>query len=227
MSRGVVRRVSACIGVLGLLVLGVAAAPASAGTGADEIGAAEWYEAADDAVAEIEATDWAAISAQQGCRLVDVEVTEVVDPELNAAIGAPADLAVPVVEREERCGGLDSSMVAGSGLRTTVAPGSDCSTTSGPGTLCISRSGSYVTTSFRYNGSGTVKAYLRIYKISSSASGCPTGTTLATSSTASYSNGTQRSLSVYAPSSGAFSSYVWRYVALNHYTAWGSACGVL
>src|SRR5690606_41986309 len=76
-------------------------------------------------------------------------------------------------------------------------------------------------------GSGTVKAYLRIYKISSSASGCPTGTTLATSSTASYSNGTQRSLSVYAPSSGAFSSYVWRYVAPNHYTPWRSACGVL
>src|SRR5690606_41036111 len=154
MSRGVVRRVSACIGVLGLLVLGVAAAPASAGTGADEIGAAEWYEAADDAVAEIEATDWAAISAQQGCRLVDVEVTEVVDPELNAAIGAPADLAVPVVEREERCAGLDSSMAAGSGLRTPVAPGRNCSTPSGPAPLSIAGSGSYGTASLRYHPSG-------------------------------------------------------------------------
>lgn len=205
--------------------------PAAAETGdADDRSDAAWYALADDAVDEIEATDWAAVSAAEGCVLLDVTVHEVVDPEANAAMGAPADLAVPVVEREEDCssrpGSLGSDLAFDNDARTTVAPGSGCSTTSGPGTLCISRSGSYVTTSWRYTGSGTISAYLRLYKISSGASGCPTGTTLATSSTSTYTNGVRRSLSVYATSYGAYSSYVWRHVGLGHYTSWGAACGI-
>lgn len=230
MSLGIARRTTAAIGLLGLLVLGVAAAPATAD--AEDPSDAEWYALADEAVAEVEATDWAALSAQDGCKLVELEITEVVDPELNEALGAPEDLAVPVVEREEMCAGLDSSLVFDGGERTDggmgtmVSRGSDCSSTSGPGRLCIARSGNYVSTSFRYSGSGSIKAYLRLYDISTSASGCPTGSTIATGSTSSYSYGTQRSLTVYSPSYDAYSSYIWRYVGLGHYTAWGSACGI-
>jgi hypothetical protein len=232
MTQGIMRRSVTAAGVMVVLLLGVAVTPASADSDA-EVSDADWYAMADDATAEVEATDWAAVSAEDGCRLVDVEIEEVVDSELNEAMGAPADLAVPVVEREEVCGGLTSDRAVSdesrttSGLESMVSRGSDCSGTSGPGYLCISRSGSYVTTSFRYDGSGTIKAFLKLYRISSSASGCPTGSTLATSSTSSYSDGTRRSLTVYAPSYGGYSSHVWRYVGLGVYNNWGSACGVL
>lgn len=174
---------------------------------------------ADDAAAEVEATDWEALSAAEGCQLVDITITEVVDADANAEAGAPADMAVTVVEREEIC-----ETGAATAMRTTAARANGCSTTSGPGTLCISRSGNYVSTSFQYNGSNTISAYLRLYKIGST-SGCPTGDVLATSSTQSYSNGTRRSLSVYSPASGAYSSHIWRHVGLGHYTDWGAACG--
>lgn len=232
MTQGILRRSATAAGVMVVLLLGVAVTPTSADSDAD-VSDADWYAMADDATAEVEATDWAAVSAEDGCRLVDVEIEEVVDSELNEAMGAPADLAVPVVEREEVCGGLTSDQAVSGDSRTTgsleamVSRGSDCSWTSGPGYLCISRSGSYVTTSFRYDGSGTIKAFLKLYRISSSASGCPTGSTLATSSTSSYSDGTRRSLTVYAPSYGGYSSHVWRYVGLGVYNNWGSACGVL
>lgn len=214
------------------ILLGAATAPAAADTGGTELSDlsdAEWYDLAEDAAAEVEATDWAAVSAADGCELVDVEIAEVVDADLNAALGAPEDLAVPVVEREETCPTtLGSDLQFDDGIGTTAIPrGSDCSTTSGPGTLCISRSGSYVTSSFRYNGSGSISAFLRIYDISPSATGCPTGDTIATSSTSSYSSGTRRSLTVYAPSWDGYSTHVWRYVGLGHYTDWGAACAAM
>lgn len=210
------------------MLLGVTAVPASADADT-EVSDAEWYELADDAADEVEATDWEALSAQDGCELVDIEIAEVVDPELNAALGAPEDLAIPVVEREEHCPTtFGSELVFDDSAGTTALPrGSDCSSTSGPGTLCISRSGSYITTSFRYSGSGSIKAFLRIYEISSGANGCPTGDTIATSSTASYSSGTRRSLTVYSPSWDGYSSHIWRYVGLGHYTSWGSACAAM
>lgn len=216
------RRVATAAGILALALTGATLTPAAADSGSvDDLSDAAWYALADEAADEVEATDWAAVSAAEGCTLVDVSVTEVVDPEANAAAGAPEDLAVPVVEREEICPTSTTT------LRTAVSAGSDCSTTSGPGTLCISRSGSYVSTSFQYNGSGTISAFLKLYKISTSASGCPTGTALATGSEQSYSNGTRRSLSVYAPSYGGYSSHIWKYVGLGVYTDWGSACGNL
>jgi len=232
MTQGIVRRTVTAAGVMGVLLLGVAVTPAAADSDTD-VSDADWYAMADDATAEVEATDWAAVSAEDGCRLVDVEIDEVVDAGANAAMGAPADLAVPVVEREEVCGGLTSDRVSSAESRTAgsldamVSRGSDCSWTSGPGYLCVSRSGSYVTTSFRYDGSSTIKAFLKLYRISTSASGCPTGSTLATSSTNSYGDGTRRSLTVYAPSYGGYSSHVWRYVGFGVYNNWGSACGVL
>lgn len=231
MSQAFARRATIGAGLLALIVVGALASPASADV-QDDLSDAEWYAMADDAVAEVEATDWAEVSAEEGCRLVDVDIREVVDEAANAEAGAPDDLAVPVVERVEVCQPLTSALTASSdGARTdgsmgvTVDPGSDCASTSGPGYLCISRSGGYVTTSWRYDGSGSVKAFLKLYRISASASGCPTGSTLATSSTSSYSDGTRRSLTVYAPSYSGYSSHVWKYVGLGVNTDWGSACG--
>ncbi|WP_420111431.1 hypothetical protein [Pseudactinotalea sp.] len=213
------RRVATTAGILALVLVGATISPATASDpAADERSDDSWYAWADDAADEVEATDWEALSAADGCELVDLTIAEVVDPVANAAVGAPEDLAVTVVEREEICS------TSSAALRTASVRASGCSTTSGPGTLCISRSGNYVSTSFQYNGSSTISAYLRLYKIGST-SGCPTGTVLATSSTQSYSNGTRRSLSVYSPSSGAYSSHVWRHVGLGHYTDWGAACG--
>lgn len=215
------RRVATTAGILALVLLGATITPAAAADPADDkLSDASWYALADDAADEAEATDWAAVSAADGCELVDIEITEVVDPVANAAAGAPSDLAVTVVEREEICS------TSSTALRTAAARASGCSTTSGPGTLCISRSGNYVSTSFQYNGSGSISAYLRLYKIGST-SGCPTGDVIGTSSTQSYSNGTRRSLSVYQPSSGAYSSHIWRHVGLGHYTDWGAACANL
>ena len=230
MSQVFARRASIGAGLLGLVLLGAIASPASAEID-DARSDAEWYALADDAAAEVEAIDWEQMSAADGCRLVEVDIREVVDEAANAEAGAPEDLAVPVVERLEVCTPLTSALVADDDARTdgdkgaAVSAGSDCSGTSGPGYLCISRSGSYVTTSWRYDGSGTVKAFLKLYRISASASGCPTGSALATSSTSSYSDGTRRSLTVYAPSYSGYSSHVWKYVGLGVYNDWGSACG--
>ena len=223
------RRAATTAGIIALALMGAAMTPAAADD-TDEISDDAWYALADDAADEIEATDWEAISAADGCVLVDVTVREVVDPQANTDAGAPEDLAVPVVEREEVCPSgtttLTSDLAFGGDMQTNVSPGSDCNGTSGPGTICISRSGSYVATSWQYNGSVTVSAYLKLYDISTGASGCPTGDSLASSSTSSYSNGTRRSLTVYSPSYDGYSSYIWRYVGLGHYTAWGSACGI-
>lgn len=230
------RRVATSAGILALVITGLVTTTAAADdAGSGEVTDATWYALADDAADELEATDWEALSAADGCELVAVEITEVVDPVANAEAGAPEDLAVTVVEREEVCGGSLTPALAFHGRgesidgapRAAVAPGSDCSGTSGPGTICISRSGSYVSTSFQYGGSGTISAFLKLYRISSSASGCPTGDTIATSSTSSYSNGTRRSLTVYAPSYAGYSAHIWKYVGLGVNTNWGSACGVL
>lgn len=256
-------------GVLGLLLTGVALTPAAAEPSeptdptddATSAGPsmpadaelpdtdAEWYDLAEEAVADAEGTDWGAVAQASGCELVSVTVTEVVDPVANAAQGAPEDLAVPVIEREEDCGPLvtvlgEGSEAAGPGVEdgTTddggdeaaggdnaidVGRGSDCSGTDGPGTVCTYRSGSYVTTSFRYSGSGTIRAFLKIYDIPTSASGCPTGTGLATGGVYSYSDGTRRTVSVYSPRYDAYSGHVWKYVGVGVYTNWGAACGII
>lgn len=237
MSQAFARRATVGTGLIALILLGALAAPATADAEDEgDLSDAEWYAMAEDAAAEVEAIDWAEVSSDDGCRLVDVDITEVVDEAANVAAGAPDDMAVPVVERVEVCDevttarSVDSGAMSGGeslagALGTTVARGSDCSRTSGPGYVCISRSGSYVTTSWRYDGPGTVRAFLKLYRISSSASGCPTGSALATSSTSSYSDGTRRSLTVYAPGYSGYSSHVWKYVGLGVYSNWGSACG--
>src|SRR5699024_11553217 len=63
----------------------------------------EWRAWADDLRAELEATDWAALSQADGCELTSVEIVDVVDAQANAEAGAPADLALPIVQREEDC----------------------------------------------------------------------------------------------------------------------------
>ncbi len=208
-----------------------AAAEASDGSDTDDTSAQEWADVADAAAQEAASTDWAAMSAAVGCVLVDVEVTEAVSEEINAALGAPEDLALPVVEREERCSGdarPTQAPTTQSGVEARLAmAGSDCAATDGPGQVCISRSGSYVTTSFQYAGSGTIRAFLKIYDTPDGASSCPTGTTLATGATSTYSDGTRRSLSVYAPQSGGYSAHVWKYLGVGINTNWGAACGDL
>jgi hypothetical protein len=188
-------------------------------------GATDWSSWAADAAAEAEATDWAAVSRAAGCVLTGVQVQGVVDPVANAAMGAPADLEVTVVERTEECDGAPAAR--GLTLEGTAAEAAGgCASTHGPGTVCLGRSGSYVTTSWRYTGSGTIDAYLRLYRVPST-SGCPTGTAVGSSATQTYTNGTQRSLSVSSPTVQGYSAHVWRYVALGSYTDWGAACGVV
>lgn len=200
------------------------ATPAQAddGPSADSSDAA-WQAWAQDAFDEAEATDWAALSAAEGCRLLDVTVSELVDERANAERGAPADLAVPVVERTEEC---EATATSARGGAATTAMASGCAATSGPGSLCLARSGSYVTTSFRYDGGGTVTAFLKIYA-PSSLSGCPTGPALATGASQTYEDGTRRSLSVYAPDRDGYSSHVWRHVGAGIHSDWGAVCATL
>lgn len=215
--------------VLASLAIGVAlAVPASADS--DDVGTvdapmsvAQWHDWEQDSAAEAAATDWEQVARDAGCELTAVRVRTVVDPVANEAMGAPSDLEVTVVERTESCG--SSAPLAARTMAAESAAGG-CSGTHGPGTICIGRSGSFVTTSWRYTGSGTIEAYLRVYRVGSTA-GCPTGTALGTSATQTYTTGVQRSLSVSAPTVQGYSSHVWRYVGLGAYTDWGAACGTL
>lgn len=206
------------------VVLGLTAVPVQAGdTPPESMSDAEWATWAEHAFAEAEATDWAALAAADGCRLLEVSVSELVDAQANAERGAPADLAVPVVERTEECGAAPASA---RGTDATAALVSGCSVTAGPGQLCLTRSGSYVTTSFRYDGGSTIRAFLKLYA-PSTLSGCPTGPTVGTGASQSYEQGTRRSLSVYAPDRDGYSSHVWRHVGAGIHTDWGAVCSTL
>lgn len=243
---------SAFAGAAALVLTGaLAAAPATAdpglvpsADGVPEAGspAAEWYAWAQIQREEARSTDWAAEAASRGCSLVSVTITDTTMPEDAAAVGAPVDLLLPVVDRVENCQpAAPRSVSLRSGATSTtsgaaaaeaftamsVAAGSDCNTTSGPGSICISRSGSSIVASFTYYGSNTIKGYIRIYDINAGASGCPSGTTLRTGAESTYTYGTSRSTSLVRLARDAYSTHFWRNVGLGHYTSWGSACGVL
>ncbi|MPV49648.1 MULTISPECIES: hypothetical protein [unclassified Pseudactinotalea] len=188
---------------------------------------AEWQAWAGDLRAELEGTDWAALSRAAGCELTSVSLTEVVDPEANEALGAPADLALPVVEREEHCA---PGLAAGAFTQQAPMPAGAFAAAAGScegvtgGRACISRSGSYVTGSYTYYGSGTTNGFSRLYKISS-LSGCPRGTTMATSGSSTLGYGDRSSITT-ALGTGSYSMHFWRKVFIGHSDT-GGACAYL
>ncbi|UFU05263.1 hypothetical protein [Ruania halotolerans] len=178
-----------------------------------------WAQALDE---EAHSTDWAADSAARGCELVSIDIRYTTVPESD---GAPAGLTIPIVERSEDC--MPATQLESAQNPTTAdlaALASACASTSGPGTICLSRSGSYVTSSFTYRGSGSRTGFIRIYQRSSS-SGCGTGSTIATGSSSSYTNGQTRSVSAYA-GYGHYSASFWRQTTIGH-TNWGTVCDTL
>jgi hypothetical protein len=192
---------------------------------------AQWYAWAEAERNVARATDWAADAAERGCTLVSVEITDTTMPDVAAQIGAPADVLLPVVDRQENCAPATPTTFSGSagqGLARAEAhtqrfgvSAADCTTTSGPGSICVSRSGNYVVSSFAYYGSSNISGYIGIYK------SCGTSPRLVSGSVASYSYGTQRSVSVYSAATTNYSARFWRHVGLGHYTNWGTACGYL
>ncbi|HLS62854.1 MAG TPA: hypothetical protein VK060_05735 [Ruania sp.] len=182
----------------------------------------DWQDWSAQLEAEARTTDWAADSAARGCELISVDIVSTTVPE-GTLRGAPEDLQVPVVEREEDCT-AQASVSTGSarpdGAMTPMA--SACASTSGPGTVCLSRSGSYLSASFTYRGSGTIAGFIRAYERSSSG-GCGSGSTLGTSAERSYSNGTTRTLSTYQPGYGHYSARFWKDVWWGHQNL-GTVC---
>ncbi|MFF2453324.1 hypothetical protein [Isoptericola sp. NPDC058082] len=246
MSRGrtVRKNIAAGLGVAAL-ALGVtltAVAPSQAapteenlpGVPAPGSPADEWEAWAAQERAAAEATDWEADSEARGCTLQDVTISDEVDRDYNVAMGAPADLATHRVDLLEDCGdaatavaGDTASRSAASGASTLALPsGNRCASTSGPGTMCLSKSGSRIYASWQYRGSGSVTGFLRIYRVSSGASGCPTGTTWLTGGTSTWSNGDTRTISKTRTSAGGYSAHIWKKVTIGH-TDWGGVCSVL
>ncbi|MCA5891784.1 hypothetical protein LEP48_00265 [Isoptericola sp. NEAU-Y5] len=248
MRRSQSTRRSAAIGLAaGVLTLGLALVPGT-GTpaavaeqanlpGVPEPGspAAEWEAWAAEERAAAKATDWAADSEARGCVLEDVTVTDEVDRDYNVAMGAPADLVTHRVDLAESCSdaalesvGDGASRSAGAtGFAATDLPsGNRCASTSGPGTACLSKGSGRVYASWKYRGSGTVTGFLRIYRVSASADGCPTGSTWLTGSSASWRNGTTRTISKTQTQNGGYSAHFWRKVSIGH-RDWGGVCSVL
>lgn len=222
---------------LALLVTGASLPAAAHAPLADDVAGpapdrspAEWRAWADDLRTELEATDWAALSEASGCELTSVEIVDVVDGQANAEAGAPADLALPVVHREEDCAaalaeGIDAPAAAPpsfTALGAQVAA-SSCRGVTG-GRSCIARSGSYVTGSYTYYGSGTTSGFSRLYRVSS-LSGCPRGTTMATSSDSTLGYGGRSSVTA-ALGAGKYSMHFWRKVLIGHSDT-GGACAAL
>ncbi len=241
------RHVAAGLGT-GALALGIAlvgaTGPASAGQPTetppgmpDDGSVQEWEAWAAQDRADAEATDWAADSAARGCELIDVTITDEVDPDYNASLGAPADLATARVELEEDCSAASMAVTEDdatkSGARSlddgaaySVPAGSRCSSTSGPGTMCLSKSSGRIYASWKYRGSGSVTGFMRVYRISSSSSGCPTGSTWLTGSERTWSSGTTRTISKTAGSYGAYSAHFWKKTWYGH-SDWGGTCAKL
>jgi hypothetical protein len=192
----------------------------------------EAWAAADRA--EVEGTDWAAAAAGRGCELVELEIVDQVDAARNAELGAPADLRTARAEMIEDCpepaadtladgtSGFDSPDVS----TTAIGSGNKCASTHGPGTICISKSSGMIYNSWRYNGSGSVSGFLRIYKIPTSASSCYRGTTWLTGSTMTWSKGMTRSIGLTRAGYSGYSAHIWKKVAIGH-TDWGRACSKL
>jgi len=247
MSRPKSLRRSAAVGLaaaaltLGLALVPTAGTPsATAGQqnipGVPEPGssAQEWQEWAAKERAEAEATDWKADSKARGCVLEDVTVTDEVDADYNAAMGAPADLRTHRVDIAENCSAAATatndvaatSARAGSFAADGLPAGARCATTSGPGTACLSKSGGKVYASWQYRGSGTVKGFLRVYQISTTATGCPTGSTWLTGSSTSWTNGLTRTISKTQTQNGGYSAHLWKKVTIGH-SDWGGVCTIL
>jgi hypothetical protein len=208
----------------------------SAGTPAAGSSAAAWEDWAARDKAELEATDWAAASAGRGCELVELELVGVVDAERNATLGAPADLVTYRAEMVEDCENQAAEDVArqagATGLVgmeasvTAIGTGTRCASTSGPGTICISKSSGLIYNSWRYDGSGSVNGFLRIYKIPTTSSSCYRGTTWLTGPNTTWSSGQTRSIGLTRAGYSGYSAHIWKKVVIGH-TDWGRACSKL
>lgn len=192
--------------------------PNTPGTSAS---AAEWQDWSTDLFAEARSTDWAADSASRGCELISVDIVSTTVPE-GALAGAPAELEVPMVDREEDC--TSDSSADAQQLSAAAVAASACRSITGPSTICLNRSGSYVVASYTYRGGGSTDGFLRVYERSSS-SGCGTGSTLGTRS-GTFNSGVTYSRSVYHAGSGHFSASFWHETWWGH-TNWGSVCDSL
>lgn len=191
----------------------------------------QWQTWATDDRADAASHDWAADSAARGCELIEIEITEEVDALYNESLGAPADLATVRVDRLEECeqdATQQQEHTTAEAAPTAVPPGpSRCNSgTKGPGTICISSSGGWVNASWQYRGSGSVSGFLRVYQISTGATGCPTGTTWLTSPTMTWNSGQTRTTSKSRSQSGAYSAHIWRSTSIGS-TTWGSTCARL
>jgi hypothetical protein len=194
----------------------------------------EDWAAGDKAV--LEGTDWAAASAGRGCELLELEINGVVDAERNAALGAPADLVTYRSDMVEDCDNLVAESAAresgATGLMSTdasvtaIGSGTKCATTHGPGTICISKSEGLIYNAWRYNGSGSVKGFLRIYKIPTTSASCYRGTTWLTGPNTSWTSGQTRSIGLTRAGYSGYSAHIWKKVAIGH-TDWGRACSKL
>lgn len=227
------------------LALGLAAAPTSApaAVAADEnlpgvpepgSSADVWESWAAEERAEAEATDWDADAATRGCELQEVEISDEVDVDYNRAMGAPDDLSTHRVDLVEDCSSAKAERLMSSAedgatgdvSTTALSRGTSCSSTHGPGTACVYKSGGRVYASWKYRGSGSVKGFLRIYRISASSSSCYRGSTWLTGPSSTWSSGMTRSISKSKTTTTGYSGHIWKKVAFGH-TDWGSACSRL
>ncbi|WP_418275305.1 hypothetical protein ACNHYB_10575 [Isoptericola jiangsuensis] len=248
MRKNLVRKVAAGIGAAALTAtFSVAAMTPAAAQGTEastdqgDLPApgssdARWEAWAAEDRATIEATDWAAASAGRGCELVELEIVTEVDAAYNASVGAPADLATARADMVEDCDNPTAESLAkkagANGLlatdvsTTAIGSGSTCATTHGPGTICISKSSGIVYNSWRYDGSGSVSGFLRIYKIPTSSSSCYRGSTWLTGSDMTWSSGMTRSIGKTRAGYSGYSAHIWKKVTIGH-TDWGRACAKL
>ncbi|MGF0114964.1 hypothetical protein ACQFYA_01385 [Promicromonospora sp. Marseille-Q5078] len=191
--------------------------------------ASEWKAWSARERADAEATDWKADAAARGCVLKDVTISEEVDAAYNRAMGAPADLVTHRVDLLENCGDAPAATkAAGAAGATTLSlpSGNQCATTSGPGTMCLTTSSGRVYASWQYRGSGSVSGFMRVYRVSSGADGCPTGTTWLTGGSSTWDSGDTRTISKTRTTAGGYSAHIWKKVTLGH-TDWGGACATL
>lgn len=191
---------------------------------------AEWYAWADAIALDAHAR---ADDTSPGCTLVESDVELVVDAAANGELGAPADLAMPVVRTVEDCGQAAANAAAKPARGAATVPeaaaqarlssGNRCSYIT-HGKVCISDSGSTIRGT--YTASSSTRGFVRLYQISPSASGCPTGSTRATSSERSLSAGQSLSTWFYQTQNSGYNATFWRDVAWGHSKA-GSVCALL
>lgn len=188
---------------------------------------AQWQAWAEHDLDQARRYDWAADSEARGCTLVEIEFSTEVDPGYNAAMGAPAGLSTVRVDRVEECEEPTAQMKAMTSIqaRTASVPrGTRCNYgTRGPGTICLSSSGSWITASWQNRGSAATTGFLRIYRIPTNATHCPTGTTWHTGAQTTWSSGQTRSISKAQTQNGAYSAHIWRKNVVGH-SNWGGTC---